>query len=448
LEVVVMNLLRHSAFSLAIIGIVLAGHDTSHCATITLDASTKSASSDTASLEPGIVRSSGEQIGAYIQSKSMASQSLTVKIVGLKEARYDVYVNWGAFRMKRSKEIVKLSKGPDTTSNIEPGYVILDKPASDLAAGMQVQIPGRVVPTPLMRCVTSVQPTVKSMYDGLGASLAGEPGRARYTLGLAKDWVRSAISVEEVYRSVQLFVIPAGTAPKEMDWRLRLTTKATRAAAATTCSLLQDARGRMYANLSDPLLRESTLEALTPVEMGLRYYVQSQTPYVAVDIRNNCDLTISGALDLAVPKGWRLEKKPGLLHLKSGEIHVETLRLIPTSKGQTAPASLSATATIKVASGKEFAKLQIARRIGLSASTTTGGSSSRWKARMADGTEYVSCSHVLGAFAPCQPSEGNGLKSGEPWSGIHIPDHRPSGPFSVSCDGSARARPFPLSTQE
>ena len=42
------------------------------------------------------------------------------------------------------------------------------------------------------------------------------------------------------------------------------------------------------------------------------------------------------------------------------------------------------------------------------------------------GQRYVSCSHVSRAFALCQPSEGNGLKSGELPSEIHISDDQKS----------------------
>lgn len=361
-----MRLTSSSVLGLAIAAITLAACGASLCASVTLDAATKSATSDSPLLEAGRVRSNGAQIGLYIQSKSLAPQSVTVKVAGLKDARYDVYVNWGAFRIKRNKELAKLSKAPDTTNMIEPGYVISGKSAADLAEGLSFQIPGRVVPSPLMRCVTSVQPTVKSAYDGLGDTMTGDVGRARWTLGQAADWVRSAISADEAYRSVQFFLIPAGITPVEMDWRSRLTAAGTKGSAAYACSRLQQARVTMYENLTDALLRETTVGALTPVEAHIRYYMKNQTPCVAVEIVNYCDLSISGKLDLTVPKGWKMEPKQiGFASLKSGAIYAKTIRLTSAPKGQSAPASLSAIATIRVANGETFAKLHLVRMLTL-----------------------------------------------------------------------------------
>lgn len=332
-------------------------------ATVTLDAVAKTVSSDSAPFEAGHVKSKGDQVGAYTQSKSLQPQVVRVRIPGLKDGRYDVYVNWGAFRIKRDQELAKVSRRPAGVKapEIEPGYVIQGKSAGDLAVGLNLKIPGRVVPTAWMRCMTSAQPALISAHSGIGDALTG------YTLGQAVDWVRSAIAAEETYRSVQFFVAPAGTTPSEMDWRSRFTAKGVKQAVASACSLLHDARVKKYQDLQgNALLREATVGALTPVVASFRYYTQNGVSFVRVEIRNNCDLDISGAVDLALPTGWKMQpKRLSFSNLKSGQAYTQAVRLIPPSKGAIAPSSVSATATVKVLKGKTFAKLRIARNVRL-----------------------------------------------------------------------------------
>ncbi len=365
--------MRRSTIVLAVVGIFVAGFSAARCATVTLDAATKKATSDTASIEPERVTSIGDQLGVYIQSKSLKAQSVTVKIPGLTQDRYDVYVNWGAFAVKRAKEISEASKQPLETPPIEPGYVIREKTAAELANGLEFEIPGRVVPAALMRCVESAQAGIKSAYDGLKGSSTGDPGRARYTLSQADGWVRSAIGVDEAYRSVQLLVVPAGVEPREMGGRTRYTASGTQDAVANACSLLQEARVRMYDNLKDPVLRETVVEALTPVEVNVRYYMgEKSIPFVTVEITNNCNLTASGTIDVSVPEGWKTQPKQGsFAGVKSGATCTCTLRLGRTIKNRPVPSTLSALVTVKVADAKSYAKLRIQRNLSLSAGSTT-----------------------------------------------------------------------------
>jgi len=350
-----------------LIGFLLAGSSVSRCAIVTLDSATKATTSDSRLLELKWVKSRGEQIGAYIQSKSLSPQSATIRILGLKDARYDVYVNWGGFAIKRIQEIAAFAKKPADTTAIEPGYVIPDKAAGDLATGIPIKIPGRIVPARLVRCVRSVGPRVRSACDGLNASPAGVPGRARNTLQQAADWVRSAVMIEETYRSAQLFVVPAGATPSEMDWRSRFTAKGTKEAVERACSMLQQARVRMSAELTDPVMREVVTEALTPVDVHVRYYMDKQVPRIRVEIRNDCDLSVSGAVNVEVPKGWKAQsKRPRFSGLASGGVYAETLQLIPASKRRAAPGKVSVTTTVTVAGQKGIAKLRIIRRCALS----------------------------------------------------------------------------------
>lgn len=351
---------------LIVLGLVLAGGTASLCATITLDAAAKSATSDSPQLDAGKVKSVNDQLGFYVQNKSLKPQKVTLKITGLKDSAYDVYVNWGEFQVKRNKEISEMTKRDVDTSNIEPGYVMKARPAAELAAGLEFEIPGRVVPASLMRCVTAVGPAARGVYEGLGEVIAGEPGRARYTLGQAADWSRSAVMLEETYRSLQLFVIPAGITPKEMDWRSRYTAKGTKAAVANACNMLHRARSKMYSVLTDPLLRETTVQALTPVDVRLSYRLLNNAPVVKVDVTNNSNLDASGSVVVNLPKGWSMQPKQlGFAKLKSGDTYSKTIKLLPAAKGQKPPAELLVTAVLKVANEISFAKMQVLRRVKL-----------------------------------------------------------------------------------
>jgi hypothetical protein len=357
--------MRRLPMSVAVVGILLAGCS-ARCATVTLDAAAKKAASDTALIEPQRVRSLHDQLGVYIRSKSLTAQSVMVKIPGLTQERFDVYVNWGAFSIKRAEEMSKSSGQAIETPAIEPGYVIRDESAAELANGLVFEIPGRVVPAALMRCVESAQPGIGRAYAGLRGSTTGDPGRAANTLGQAADWVRSAIGADEMYRSVQLFVVAAGVEPKEMDWGFRYTAKGTQESVGNACSLLHKARVRMYDNLKDPVLRETVVEALTPVEVDLRYSAEKGIPRVTFEITNNCNLSAAGTIDVSVPKGWKTQPEQcSFAGVGSGATYTGSLRLSRTIKNQPVPSTLSALVTVKVADAKTFAKLRIQRNLAL-----------------------------------------------------------------------------------
>lgn len=339
---------------------LLAVAGTSHCATVTLDVPTKSATSNSAVFDAKWVLTKGDQIGLYIQNKTLVPQKLTLAIAGLKPGRYDVYVNYGEFRVRRDLEMVKKAGMPDNTAAIERGYVIRGKEAAELADGIPLETPGRVVPAATLRCVQSLEPKMSAAAKGLEAYGTGEPGRARYTLDQALEWFRSATTLEETYRSVQAFVAPVGKDPVEIDWRVRQTAQGTKDSLARTCGMLQKARARMSTDLTDPLLRNTVVEALTPVEMKTRYFMQKTGPALTVVITNNVDLDISGTVKLTLPDGWKaVAKKPSFSSLHSGRAYTETFVLKRTANGQPVPAKVTAKSTINVTSANGTAVLNL-----------------------------------------------------------------------------------------
>jgi len=219
-----------------------------------------------------------------------------------------------------------------------------------------------VVPQPQIRCIRNLLPRLNAICEQLAGSQIGEPNRALTTVSQAQDWADTALGYDEAYRSAQVFVVPAGTTPKPMEWCTRLNENGTRETAQQTCVLLQKARAKMSRVLKDPLLRQTVVEALTPVDMIVRYATNSGVGWVRVEITNNCDLDASGAVKVNVPKGWAAKaRKPTFVGLKSGAVWTQSFKLTPASKGQTAPNQLSVAATVKVADKAGYAKLQFVR---------------------------------------------------------------------------------------
>lgn len=345
--------LMHYYTCAAVVGLLLAVMGACQGTTVTLDVSTKSATSDSPNVEAKWVKTSGDQIGLYIQNLTDAPQSIVLKFAGLNDGSYDLYVNWGEWDIARRKALQQSMNMPLPQQDVDPGSVVRGLTKEELVNGRTITLCGLEVPLPLIRCVRSAGPGLKAAYKQLDKTPAED------TLSQAEDWANSDVRSENTYRATQVFIIPEGRKPARMEWYSRITAKSLTEALQRACYLLQLARIRMDSELTDPLLRETVLEALTPVDVTVHYTKQNG---VKVQITNNCDLDINGAIKVNAPKGWEAKaKKPTFVGLKSGESWTQSFKLTPASKGQAVPNQLSVAATIKIADKNGFAKLQIVR---------------------------------------------------------------------------------------
>ena len=320
----------------------------SHAAVVTLDCASESASSDTDSLAAVDVDTRGEQIGVWVQSTSLEPQSFTFKATGLREGNYDFYVNYGGFAEKIIENI-RSAGGVKPQTTIEPGAVFRNKPSSELNMGVDLTIPGTVADPVSMRCLKSVQARLQDACDRLEENSPGQAKRLQKTLQQAVDWVRSGIEQDQTYRSAQIVLAPAGTDPEPMVWAMRITAEDTVRTMHRSCSLLQQARDRMYDVLEDPNLRHAAVAALTPVDFSASYQIKSGRPHVDAKLVNNCDIPISGYISMGLPKNWKTTA--GTLTfdpLESGKSFDLSFDLVPPTSDATPPNTVPIAANVTI----------------------------------------------------------------------------------------------------
>lgn len=315
---------------------------------VTLDATAKTASSDTDALEPIGVQARGEQVGVYIQNTTPSPQSVTLRVRGLKDGTYDVYLNRTALQAEDEEELLKASGGKGRVFT-NPGELIAARTRAQLEEGLVLSIPGDLGQPDLLRCLKAVRPAIEDEYRRLQMFQGGEHKRVWHTIAQAADWVRSAIAKDEAYRSVSVILTPAGEKPARMSWRTRLDAKETVAAFERACHLLHMARARMSQVISDQALRASAVRALTPVEFAAVYTIDAGKARVRAELMNSCNIPVSGFISLDVPKGWKLETKNlEFRDVKPGETFSVPIVLTPASAGTEPPASIAVAANVVV----------------------------------------------------------------------------------------------------
>ena len=320
----------------------------SYASVVTLDSAARSAAGDTDSLVVLNVEVQGEQIGVYIESTVLGPQSFTLKVTGLREGHYDLYINYGGF-VEKITEGMPLPEGFKPGSGIDPGTVLRGKSSSELSKGVDVAIPGTVADPVLMRCLESVRTPLQEAYDGLNQEDQGQGGRLRRTLQQAVGWVRSGIRQDQIYRSAQIVVAPAETEPKPMVWSTRLTAEETLRTMQRACSLLQQARDRMYDVLEDPILRNSAVAVLTPVDFAASYQIKSSKPHVDAKLTNNCDIPISGYISMGLPNNWTTTASTLTFErLESGKSFDVSFDLVPPANDAAPPDAVPIAANVTI----------------------------------------------------------------------------------------------------
>lgn len=315
---------------------------------VTLDAAARSASSDTEALEPIGVQVRGEQLGVYIQNTTPSPQSLTLKVTGLKDGSYDVYLNRTALQAEDEEELLKASGGKGRVFT-NPGELIAGRTRAQLEEGLVLSIPGDLGQPDLLRFLKAARPAIEDEYRRLQMFQGGEHKRVWHTIAQASDWVRSAIAKDEAYRSVTVIVAPAGEKPARMSWRTRLDAQETVAAFQRACGLLHMARARMSQVINDQALRASAVRALTPVEFSAVYTVDAGKARVQAELVNNCNIPVRGFISIDVPKGWKLEPNElAFKDVKPGETFTLPLALSPPAPSTEPPASIAIAANVVV----------------------------------------------------------------------------------------------------
>ncbi|MCL5105394.1 MAG: NEW3 domain-containing protein [Armatimonadetes bacterium] len=324
------NYIRHTVAAL-LICIILECSASANI--VTLDVAAKSAVSDTGKLTSTKVNVSGEQVGVTIKSTILTPQKFTLKLTGVKDEEYDLYIN--------------------------KSYVG-KKSFSELAGGIELSIPGRIVDESQMRCVKAAEPRIQAEMKRLGQAQEGEPQRVSYTLGQAYDWTHLMIGKEEGYRSVDIIIAPAGRMLRQMPSRERLDEEHLLKAMDNSCSLLQQARDRMYRVINDTVLRNDAVVAMTPVDLSAAYSKANGKQRIIVTLTNNCDLPVRGVIGLKLPKGWKADTKTlKAISLTSGKTFRKGIDLVPPTAGSIPAEPVKAVADLTVERGAFLAKFTL-----------------------------------------------------------------------------------------
>jgi len=292
-------------------------------AVVTVDPATKSGSSDVDTLEVKAVRVAGDQVGFFVQSLSESPQKLVAKVNDLKDQDYDVYIN-GSF------------------IGVKSGKLLMEQ-------GLELDIPGSVTDPDKMRCLRALEPRVRPEYERIRTDRQPEVMRVAFMFNQVVDFIASGIRNDRTYRSATVILAPSGKMLQKMIFMTRNDAETTAMAATRACWLIQKARDRIYDVIKDPVLRNTSLITLTPVDFSAVLSKVNGKVVVKAIIVNNCDLPISGNLSFDPPKGWKHNAKSlSFDGLKSGKSTTLSFELIPPTKNAAPPESIPVAANVRV----------------------------------------------------------------------------------------------------
>lgn len=317
-----MRPLHKTALSTAIILIFLAG--ACGASVVTVDFASKSAKSEAKNLEPGKVQVENGQLAVSIKNLSIEPQSFSLKATGLTEPSYDIYANGASVGAKTSQE---------------------------LEAGVSLTVDGRVADPEKMRCLFAAKQPLVRTFGRLQKRTDPESQRICHTLSQAIGWVTTSILYDQNWRSVSVVLSPAGRAlyGTVTTNDARKSKEQTISIPAEACWLLQQARSRMSKVIKDPQLRTDAVAALTPVHFTAVYTTGNGKPRVEATLTNNCDLPITTAITMALPKGWKsANKNLDSIKVKSGQTVKLALDMIAPSKAAEAPDSVPIAANLTI----------------------------------------------------------------------------------------------------
>lgn len=316
---------------------------------VVLDVATKTATSDTDALEPVGVQTKGTHCGVYIQNVTEQPQELTLQVTGLEDGTYDVYINRTALQAEDEAELLKASGGMGRVYT-DPGQLIAENTRARLEEGISLSIPGGLGEQDHLRCLKAARPRIDAEYQRLQMYQSGDYKRVWHTMAQAADWIRSAVSKDDAYRSASVIVVPSGETPARMSWRTRLDAEDTLLSMVRACQLLHMARARMSQVISEQALRTSAVRALTPVDFSAVYTVIDGAPSLRATVTNNCNIPVKGSIVVDVPEGWNAAPaKIEFDNVGSGKSHTIEFDLQPVKAAASLPDSLAAAANIIIA---------------------------------------------------------------------------------------------------
>lgn len=301
---------------------------------VTVDAAAESAVSSVKTLDPKGVKVLGDQVGLYVRSLVLTSQTFTLKAAGLADQDYDVYIDQ-EFKFKKT--------------------------AKELGNGIELSVVGRTANPARVRCLEAALPKTTKANARLVKVNDPEAKRIAYTLSQASGWASTATNREQRRRAVTVILSPTGKILKRMTLPAQTEEAKVVENIDKACDLFQQARDRMFRAIKNPILRNDAVVALTPVDFTAALSVRDGRPVVEANLLNECDLPISGSISISLPDNWKHEVKDlAFKDLAAGKTHKVTFELTSTSKDEAVLESVPLVASVSIISGRYSAECNLA----------------------------------------------------------------------------------------
>jgi len=257
-----------------------------------------------------VIGYSGRMSFFQIRNLRLTPREVTVKILGLTEPEYDLYIGGGADKGSNpdvNPVITRTGKPPIVDYKC---FLKGKHTREDLEAGIKVKLPGTDVPSDYRdyfgiireRCATAAQHYVNSTdKDGITCWAAlGERGIVGWIDNLEKTDLR--------YRTVDIAISPVGRSISLPGVGMMPLTIMPSKMAINHGNMIQKVRREIDRTVKNKLYKSDTLEAMTPVDIivtvpePLRPGVAGK---VRVQLLNRTDRKITGTVKPILLSGWQ-----------------------------------------------------------------------------------------------------------------------------------------------
>ncbi len=271
-------------------------------------------------------------------------REITVRILGLAAGDYDLYIDTNPDGSRKKSTVFAIEGQPPPEPNYAD-YFVRTVTMAELEAGITVGLPG-----------TSVSPVERAYYARIqkSATAAARQYESQRTLddkycfaGLngATDWVREFDSGDSEIRSARIIFVPKGKSFSVAGGGFVVPGDPSIGTPPNLADNLHSLRRNVTEKVGDPICRNETLLALTPVDLSLTAEKSKSTAgryVVRAALRNWTDRLITGKVSLIPPPGWTM--KPVLPNVRMRKY----ASAIPATFTLVAPDSVTAGADTKL----------------------------------------------------------------------------------------------------
>lgn len=307
---------------------------------------------------------SGRSSFFQVRNMRIEPREITVKIVGLIESEYDLYIGGGA------------DKGNDP--NVNPVIVKPNKPPivdykyflrgrrtrEELESGIKVKLPGTGVPSEYREYFSVLRPRCAAAAERY-VNLTDKDGVACWTVlgerGIV-GWIDNLEKTDLRYRTVDIAVSPAGRSISLPGVGMMPLAITPGKMAVNHGSMIQKVRREIDRTVKNTLYKLDTLEAMTPVDITVTAS-ESLKPgaegKVKVILVNRTDRKITGTVKPVLLSGWQSKPASASVSMlgygKSAEC--EFLVTLPKNAKSNAAVNVDASLSVEGVQVKSTARL-------------------------------------------------------------------------------------------